>query len=57
MLMDLIQKRQSVRKYSDKPISREVIDKCLEATRLTPSACNVQLWRFIVIDNKNRKYC
>jgi len=50
--MDLIQKRQSVRKYSDKAISREVLDKCLEAARLAPSACNVQPWRFIIIDDK-----
>lgn len=52
MLIDLVRKRQSVRKYLDKPISRKVLDKCLEAARLAPSACNVQPWRFIIIDDK-----
>lgn len=47
---DLIQKRRSVRRYSDKPVAKEDILKCLEAARLAPSACNSQPWHFIVID-------
>ena len=45
--MDFIQlsnTRQSCRKYSDKPVSREDILTCLEAARLAPSACNSQPW-------------
>ncbi|RKY55058.1 MAG: NAD(P)H nitroreductase, partial [Candidatus Neomarinimicrobiota bacterium] len=48
--IELVKKRRSTRKYSTKPISREIIDKCLEAARLAPSACNSQPWYFIVVD-------
>jgi len=47
----LVQRRRSVRKYSDRPISKNDILKCLEAARLAPSACNSQPWHFIVIDD------
>jgi len=53
--MDLVNKRESVRKYSSKPVPRELIDRCLEAARLAPSACNSQPWSFIVIDDENTK--
>jgi len=36
--LDLVKKRQSVRKYLNKPVEREKIKRCLEAARLAPSA-------------------
>ena len=53
--IDLVKKRKSVRRYSDKPVSRAIIDQCLEAARLAPSACNSQPWSFIVVDNPDVK--
>ena len=53
--IDLVTKRKSVRKYLDKPVERELIEKCLEAARLAPSACNSQPWSFIVIENRELK--
>lgn len=50
-LIDLINKRFSVRNYIDKPVEREKIDLCIEAARLAPSACNSQPWKFIVVDD------
>jgi len=47
----LTKTRRSVRAYTQKQVPREVIDKCLEAARLAPSACNSQPWHFVVIDN------
>jgi nitroreductase len=47
---DLIHRRHSLRKYSDRPILKEDLLKCLEAARLAPSGCNSQPWHFIVID-------
>ncbi len=52
---DLIQKRRSVRRYLAEPVPRELIEKCLEAARLAPSACNGQPWRFIVVDEQSAK--
>ncbi|HPC36307.1 MAG TPA: nitroreductase family protein [Candidatus Marinimicrobia bacterium] len=52
---ELILKRRSVRKYLPKPVARELIDKCLDAARLAPSACNAQPWYFIVVDDEEMK--
>ena len=48
---ELILQRQSDRKYNNKPVSRELIIKCLEAARMAPSACNSQPWKFVVVDD------
>ena len=53
--LDLVETRQSVRKYLDKPVEREKIEQCLEAARLAPSASNSQPWSFIVVDDPKLK--
>ncbi len=56
-LLDLVRMRQSERKYSSRPVPREIIERGLEAARLAPSACNSQPWTFLVVDDeavKNR---
>ena len=50
--LSLAGKRYSVRKFSDKPVEKEKLDKILEAGRLAPTACNNQPQKIIVIDNK-----
>ena len=47
---DLIELRQSDRKYTDKPVEKEKLMRCLEAARLAPSASNSQPWTFVVAD-------
>ena len=49
-LEELINKRQSTRKYKSLEVEREKITQCLEAARLSPSACNAQAWKFVVVD-------
>jgi nitroreductase len=53
--LDLVRKRQSVRGYSPQPVERDKIERCLEAARLAPSACNAQPWTFIVVDDADLK--
>ena len=53
--LTLVKKRKSIRKYSSRPVPREMIDSCLEAARLAPSACNSQPWSFIVVDDEKIK--
>ena len=48
MILDLIISRQSDRKYSDKTIEKDKLDRILEAGRMAPSACNAQPWKFVV---------
>lgn len=49
-ILNLVQDRRSVRKYKAEQVPREIIERCLEAARLAPSACNSQPGRFIVAD-------
>ncbi len=42
--------RSSIRKYSDKKVSRDDIISIINTAALSPSACNSQPWRFIVAD-------
>lgn len=48
-ILDLIITRQSDRKYSDRPIENEKLERIIEAGRMAPSACNAQPWKFIVV--------
>jgi len=53
--LELVNRRQSVRRYAPgKRIPREVLDRCLEAARLAPSACNSQPWSFVVVDDPEK---
>jgi nitroreductase len=53
--LELVKKRQSDRAYLNKTIDRAIIDRCIEAARLAPSACNSQPWSFIVVDDPELK--
>jgi len=49
--MEAILTRRSVRKYSKKPLSNEIVKELLEAAMCAPSAGNEQPWHFIIIDD------
>ena len=51
----LVNNRQSVRAYKSDPVEKEKLERILEAGRLSPSACNAQPWKFIVVDNPELK--
>lgn len=50
-MLGLMKARQSERKYLNKPVEKEKIERITEAARLSPSACNGQPWHFIVVDD------
>ncbi|MEW6615744.1 MAG: nitroreductase family protein [Thermodesulfobacteriota bacterium] len=57
-LMDIFEailKRRSIRKYMDKDIPDEILEKILEAGTWAPSSCNEQLWNFIVVKSKETR--
>ena len=43
--------RRSIRKFQDKPVCTEDIDKMLRGAMSAPSACNKQPWEFYVVTN------
>lgn len=47
--IELAQKRFSVRKFDPRPVEREVLDKILEAGRVSPTASNRQPQRILVL--------
>jgi nitroreductase len=51
----VIQQRKSIRKYTDEPISKEVIEQLLESARLAPSAVNYQPWKFVICTSEESK--
>lgn len=53
--LSLVKQRQSTRGYKRRAVARDVIERCLEAARLAPSACNAQPWTFVVVDEADLK--
>lgn len=47
--------RRSIRRFLPAPVEPEKLRACLEAARVSPSAHNVQPWRFIVVDEPGLK--
>lgn len=52
--METIFKRRSIRKYEDRPVEKEKIEKLLRAAMQAPSAVNQQPWEFIVVQDKDK---
>lgn len=48
-LLELAQKRCSIRKYASSPVEDEKLAYILEAGRMAPSAVNFQPWYFVII--------
>lgn len=48
-LSHLIQSRRAIRRYQDRPVSRQTIETLLEAACWAPSAHNRQPWRFAIL--------
>lgn len=50
--LKLVAERYSVRKFTDKAIEPDIIDKILKAGHLAPTACNRQPQRILVINSE-----
>lgn len=53
-ILEGIYTRRSIRSYTGKAVSREMIHKLLEAATLAPSASNRQPWAFAVFEGSGR---
>jgi nitroreductase len=51
-ILEFITSRQSDRKYEDRPVEQDKLDRIIEAARMSPSANNAQPWKFIVITDR-----
>jgi len=54
-VFEAIKVRRSIRKYKPELIPDAKLEIILDAARLAPSAANRQPWRFVVVQNADRK--
>ena len=49
---ELLVKRRSIRNFEDKPVPLEVIQDIINDSIKAPNAGNMQLWRFVIVNDK-----
>lgn len=54
MLLELLQKRRSIRKFQAKTIEQEKIDYLLESVLRSPSSRSLNPWEFVVVDDREK---
>ena len=54
-LIQVIKARRSFRRFLDRDVSNEQVNKLIEAAIWAPTTCNQQLWNFIVVRSKRTK--
>lgn len=50
-----LRRRRTVRKFSKRPVEREVIERCILAAGTAPSGANMQPWHFVVVSDPELK--
>jgi nitroreductase len=50
-----VNRRRTVRQFSDRPVPRGVIELCLRAAGTAPSGANRQPWHFVVVSDSDVK--
>ena len=50
-VFDAINMRRSVRRYTDEPVPRQVLERIVAAGVEAPSGCNMQLRQYIIVDD------
>lgn len=52
---EAMQRRRTIRDYSDRPVPREVIEYCIRAAGTAPSGANLQPWHFVAVSDPEIK--
>jgi len=51
----LMQKRRTIRNFSDRPVPQSLINTCIQTASTAPSGANKQPWHFVAISNTTIK--
>lgn len=51
--LEVVEKRHSVRKYSDKPVEKELLDAIVKVAQTAPSSRNSKSSAFMIIEDKD----
>jgi len=52
--LEFIQRRRSIRQFTDEPVSDEQVETLLRAAMAAPSAGNQQPWAFVILRDRER---
>ena len=52
---EYMQRRRTVRQFSDRPVSRKVIEECLLTAGSAPNGANFRPWHFVVVSDPRLK--
>lgn len=51
-----MQRRRTIRHFSDRPVPREIIEECLLTAGTAPNGANLQPWHFVAISDPKVKH-
>ena len=51
--LEVIEKRHSVRKYSDKPVEKEILDAIVKVAQTAPSSRNSKSSAFMIVEDRD----
>ena len=50
-----VNRRRSVRMFSDKKVDRQIIENCILSAGTAPSGANLQPWHFVAVNDTQTK--
>jgi iodotyrosine deiodinase len=53
---EVMQRRRTIRDFSDRPVPRKVIEYCIRAAGTAPSGANLQPWHFVAVSDPAIKH-
>jgi nitroreductase len=53
IVLDILRSRRTIRQFKQKPVSQDVLIKCINVARLAPSAQNIQPIEYLLITNRD----
>jgi len=52
-MLDLLYRRRSVRKFTDREIDESLVDELIQGLLLSPSSRGICPWEFVIVDDKD----
>lgn len=53
--VDILLNHKSIRKYTDKPIDREIVDTIIRSAQMAPTSCHFQAYTIIEVRDKRKR--
>lgn len=53
--LELSKKRRAIKHFNEKPVDKKDVRTAIEIASLSPSAHNIQPWKFVLVDSKKEE--